>query len=382
MFSSKTVTCIATFGLAFAASAYADIGFPAAVDLCRGALPGKTLIEIEKRERNGTLVYEGAMYDPSNLLQQWEPRFRVTDGLSMGIDGDTTDESDLSEVQSIFAAISQVQLDFDDALAIAQGEQPSGAANKIELDFEEGILSYKVEFNDDAFRVYVDAATGGIVPHHGQGDDFEDLATPDQLIAGIDAVFAANGLPVVKVEGEDESGVDDNAASTIEVTQWNAKTGMLVLTVVDAATGTVGGSVSFLPSASQLSKVNAVMAGIGAVNVSFADAISQTAADFPGAGFHEVELKAEDAGLLYKLEIITATGLELDVFVNAVTSFAAVHAAVNTMPGDGNGDGIVNGADLGELLTLWGSANPAYDLDGDGLVKGGDLGILLSRWSN
>ncbi len=315
----KNAICIASFGLMLATSSFADIGFPAAVDLCRGALPDKTLIEIEKRERNGVLVYEGDMYNPANLSTQWEPRFRVSDGASMGIDVDGTNASDMSELQAIFAAIGQVQIDFGDALAIAQGAEPTGDANKIELDFEEGILSYKVEFNDDAFRVYVDAALGVVVPHHHNGDDFEDLATPAQMVAGIDAAFLSNGLTVLKAEGEDESGSDDNLASVIEVTQWDAAADMLVLTYVSSATGQVTGSVSFAPTSSQRQQVDAVLASIGTVNVSFAAAIEQVAAGFPGAGFHEITLKAEDVGLVYKVEVITATNLELDVLVNAAT---------------------------------------------------------------
>lgn len=49
--------------------------------------------------------------------------------------------------------------------------------------------------------------------------------------------------------------------------------------------------------------------------------------------------------------------------------------------GDLNGDGIVDGADLGMLLGAWGRANSAADLDGDGTVGGADLGILLAAWT-
>ena len=47
---------------------------------------------------------------------------------------------------------------------------------------------------------------------------------------------------------------------------------------------------------------------------------------------------------------------------------------------DLDGDGVVNGADLGALLSGWGSTDPALDLDGNGMVDGGDLGALLSDW--
>jgi hypothetical protein len=41
----------------------------------------------------------------------------------------------------------------------------------------------------------------------------------------------------------------------------------------------------------------------------------------------------------------------------------------------------VSGADLGVLLSQWGSAGTA-DLNGDGTVNGVDLGLLLSAWGS
>lgn len=49
--------------------------------------------------------------------------------------------------------------------------------------------------------------------------------------------------------------------------------------------------------------------------------------------------------------------------------------------GDLDGDGTVNGSDLGQLLAAWGSSGPG-DLDGNGLVDGGDLGQLLAKWGD
>lgn len=52
------------------------------------------------------------------------------------------------------------------------------------------------------------------------------------------------------------------------------------------------------------------------------------------------------------------------------------------IPGDLNGDGVVDGADLGGLLGSWGlCAGCPADLNGDGVVDGADLGILLSNWT-
>jgi len=51
-----------------------------------------------------------------------------------------------------------------------------------------------------------------------------------------------------------------------------------------------------------------------------------------------------------------------------------------TCVGDLNGDGVVDGADLGILLAAWGSGDPLADLNGDRLVDGADLGTLLAAW--
>lgn len=47
-------------------------------------------------------------------------------------------------------------------------------------------------------------------------------------------------------------------------------------------------------------------------------------------------------------------------------------------PADLDDSGAVDGADLGVLLSSWGSSSA--DLDGSGTVDGADLGILLSAW--
>lgn len=54
---------------------------------------------------------------------------------------------------------------------------------------------------------------------------------------------------------------------------------------------------------------------------------------------------------------------------------------VPAIPGDINGDGVVNAADLSVMLAAWGSSLAIADLNGDGLVDGNDLGLLLSAWT-
>lgn len=60
------------------------------------------------------------------------------------------------------------------------------------------------------------------------------------------------------------------------------------------------------------------------------------------------------------------------------------HATVSiTCIADINGDGTVNGADLGLLLGAWGLAgDQRADLNCDGTVNGADLGLLLGGWGS
>ena len=55
-------------------------------------------------------------------------------------------------------------------------------------------------------------------------------------------------------------------------------------------------------------------------------------------------------------------------------------SAPPSTPGDFNGDGLVDGQDLGVMLSQWGTDGSA-DLNGDGLVDGSDLGMLLANWT-
>jgi formylglycine-generating enzyme required for sulfatase activity len=60
-------------------------------------------------------------------------------------------------------------------------------------------------------------------------------------------------------------------------------------------------------------------------------------------------------------------------------------ASAQSCPGDILADGIINGADLGAMLSYWGPRTTApfsvaSDINGDGVINGGDLGLLLSAW--
>ena len=62
-------------------------------------------------------------------------------------------------------------------------------------------------------------------------------------------------------------------------------------------------------------------------------------------------------------------------------------ATAQSCTGDIFANGVVNGADLGAMLSYWGprTSDPfsaVSDINGDGIINGGDLGTLLSYWGS
>ena len=72
----------------------------------------------------------------------------------------------------------------------------------------------------------------------------------------------------------------------------------------------------------------------------------------------------------------TGTGSIVEAGIDDFRVYGAVCPAAR--PADLNGDGQVDGADLGVLLGSWGTAT--NDLNGDNRVDGADLGVLLGDW--
>ena len=66
----------------------------------------------------------------------------------------------------------------------------------------------------------------------------------------------------------------------------------------------------------------------------------------------------------------------------AQQEFASAEFAIPEIefPWDIDGNGIIDGADLGLLLLNWDTDNPAADVNGDGIVDGADLGLVLLNW--
>jgi hypothetical protein len=85
------------------------------------------------------------------------------------------------------------------------------------------------------------------------------------------------------------------------------------------------------------------------------------------------------------LDVILPTGATVAQVSSGYYTVAALIAdATANLSADINADGVVNGADLGVLLSTWGPAatGSPTDLNGDGVVNGRDLGKLIEAWTD
>ena len=102
-----------------------------------------------------------------------------------------------------------------------------------------------------------------------------------------------------------------------------------------------------------------------------------------GATPGTVRVKFNPAGLAAGTYTATATVQTSDENVPGATTAQVVATLSATIgggnPADLNGDGVVNGADLGQLLSGWGQPGRT-DLNGNGTTDGADLGMMLSAW--
>lgn len=373
---------VLTAVLATSTAVLADIGFVQAISLCRGAVPQGTLLGIEQRERNNVWVYEGDMYDAA-LTTNWGPRFNRDTGAALGVDVDSPDESELANLSAILARLGEAVLDFGDALPIANDAAGRDDVMKVAFDLQAGILAFQVEYFDEVTKVYVDSVTGGVIPHHGGGDDVEATIPTAPMQDAVALAEAALGAGWNAYGAESES---EDAGLGVTVSLFNLKSGELAEAEVFG--GAVTSVVEFEPVGTQVAKVAAMRANWSLVATDLAAALGVAEAEYPGCGVNEVEfeIEAEKTGtdLLWKIGLVTADLIEVDFFVDAAApsggGFRFATAPVNGVTGDIDGDGLVTAADLSELLGAWGATNPPMDLDGDNQIGAGDLSMLLAAW--
>lgn len=376
-----TVAALAASSLA-ATVASADIGFFAAVQLSRNAVPESTLISVESRIRNGIWVYESDLYNAAATIKS-TPRLNRDTGAIIQIETDATDAAEAAEIQAILAMLDTATIDFMDAIEIANGAAQQEATERAKLEIEHGILAFQVDYFDGT-QVDVDAVTGGVIPHHNEGEPVEPTLPSTAILPAIAAaeLDAGAGWMTIGLESEAEKG-----GSIVEVLMLNPKSGMLGLATVVGES--VTNFVEFTPVGNQAARVAEIVAALDLIQLDVSGAVAAAEVAYPGAGINEIELEIETektgTTAMWKLALVTEDLTELDYFVDATTpaggGLAFATAPVNFVPGDLNRDQTVNAIDLAELLSAFGLVNPLMDINGNGFVDAADLATVLSNWS-
>ena len=355
--------------------ASADIGFPTAIETTRGANPADyTLLDIELRERNGNLNYESDSFS-SDAVMEFEVRIDPETGVIIQTSLETADPNDQSDAAAVLARWDEVLIDFTDALDSVAGVDPEAAPFKLQLHIEDGIVVYQIEAvnaNSQEVKYYVNAGNG-VIHDNNDGEDNE-TASNESFTMAIAIASKATGATPLEAEAENEGATDH-----IEVMLYDEATSSIIEMDVAVSTGEILSTQTYEPGPSQLERILEILAVLPKATVSFGDALMVAADAYPGSATHEIELRYEDAGLRYEVELILDM-MEVEVHVDAGTGGAA--AANSTMPlfGDFNLDGTVGINDLLEIITLWNSINPAYDLDNSGTVGVGDLLVMIENW--
>ena len=77
-----------------------------------------------------------------------------------------------------------------------------------------------------------------------------------------------------------------------------------------------------------------------------------------------------------------------DFATSAIWEFVSQHrldsvidCVDDSIPGDTNDDGAVDGQDLARILAQWNTSAAEADLNLDGIVNGQDLSIVLAYWT-
>lgn len=124
----------------------------------------------------------------------------------------------------------------------------------------------------------------------------------------------------------------------------------------------------------------AIVDGAPAINVATINFLANGGDQYPFAGlpFDTYGTSYQQALLNYVSDRATLDGL-----ISAAEYPVGGEGRITRIdnPADLDNNSLINGADLGLLLSAWGSSDDAADLNDDGTVDGEDLGILLAEWS-
>jgi len=170
-----------------------------------------------------------------------------------------------------------------------------------------------------------------------------------------------------------------------DVLAYNGATGAFEESVVDSADGLTSGNTFgigfadngdlYVASANQVFRVDvaagAVVASVGVSSIGIDPG--------PGGGMYAARGGADQIAHIDPATDTVVTNAYLGAGANT-PNLLNFFRFIEEIPGDLNGDGVVDTADLGILIAMFGAAGGVADLNDDGVVDTADLGILIGNF--
>ena len=222
--------------------------------------------------------------------------------LDVQLDGDTTSLLSLTGLETRFA-----------------GHEAEGMGVSL-FGTSAGNFKFEASFDDVSFSGddYNDSDDSGFDDDDGADDadedgdrDGDDSASAATFNFALDAIIASNNLPLLEAESDVESGI-----LVVKALQWNAANGKLVQVVANANTGLIVRTLTWTPTAAQNEKYADSISVIGSISIQWTApmAVSEALVNYPaGTTVHAIELEEEDGRPQWKVELVTASGVEIEV---------------------------------------------------------------------
>ena len=181
---------------------------------------------------------------------------------------------------------------------------------KFDATFDDVLFSGD-DFDDDDDSGYDDDDGADDADEDGD-DEAEESADAAAFAAALAAADAESALPSIEAEVDDAAGV-----AVLRVLKWDAAGADFTMVTVRLSDATVIGSTTWVPTARQLEEYQESIDALDTATVTLGDAVAQALAANPGATFHEAELEDEDGGVVWKIELLSAAGAEIEVEIAA-----------------------------------------------------------------
>ena len=228
----------------------------------------------------------------------------VNGAVSMAVQLVNPDES-----ISPLVTLSGLESRFAELVAEGMGVSMFGTSTgnfKFEASFDD--FSYSGDDFDDGDDSDFDDDDGDDDADEDGDNGGDDSTAAADFNAALDAIFVASDLPLLEAEADFQSGV-----SVVKALQWNAAAvEKLVQVVVNTQTGVILRNSASIPTAAQIEKYEDSISVIGSIQLSATAAVSQALVSNPGTTVHEIELEEEDGRPQWKVELVTASGVEIE----------------------------------------------------------------------